>query len=121
MFGCPLGVDPDAAPRLAGDGGVPEREPSLASLSALMAAPAPAIAPPATRLLLRNVRRSTLLCCSGSMPSMRVLILGSTLARGGGLAGGVATADAATTAPSCVPSTIDNSALQPGGVTVSPL
>ena len=92
----------------------------LASASALMPSPAPASAPPAIAPLFRNVRRSTLICCSGSMPSMRALVLGPLLALGLGLAGLTATA-AAQSAPTCVPASIDNSALQAGGVTLSPL
>jgi Arylsulfotransferase (ASST) len=53
---------------------------------------------------------------------MRALILGSSLALGSALAAAVPPAAAvAQTAPSCVPTSIDNSALQPGGVTLSPL
>jgi hypothetical protein len=54
------------------------------------------------------------------MPSMRALILGPLLALGMGVAGLTASA-AAQSAPTCVPTSIDNSALQAGGVTVSPL
>jgi hypothetical protein len=52
---------------------------------------------------------------------MRALILGSTLALGGGLAGALPAGAIAQTAPNCAPATLDNSALQPGGVTVSPV
>jgi len=51
---------------------------------------------------------------------MRALLLGPLLALGLGFAGLTATA-VAQTAPTCVPTSIDNSALQAGGVTVSPL
>ncbi len=51
---------------------------------------------------------------------MRALILGPLLALGLGFAGLTATA-AAQSAPTCVPASLDNSALQAGGVTVSPL
>ena len=54
------------------------------------------------------------------MPSMRALILGPLLALGLGLAGLTAYA-AAQPAPTCVPTSIDNSALQAGTVTLSPL
>src|SRR4051794_36946100 len=92
----------------------------LASASALMPRPAPASAPPATAPRFRNVRRSTLISCLGSMPSMRALVLGPLLALGIGVAGLTATT-AAHSAPTCVPASIDNSALQAGAVTVSPL
>jgi Arylsulfotransferase (ASST) len=51
---------------------------------------------------------------------MRALILGPLLAFGSGFAGLTATA-AAQTAPTCVPASLDNSALQAGAVTISPL
>ncbi len=54
------------------------------------------------------------------MQSMRALVLGPLLALGMGFAGLTASA-AAQSAPTCVPTSIDNSALQAGGVTVSPL
>jgi hypothetical protein len=54
------------------------------------------------------------------MPSMRALVLGPLLALGLGFAGLTATAGAQS-APTCVPTSIDNSALQAGGVTLSPL
>jgi hypothetical protein len=54
------------------------------------------------------------------MPSMRALVLGPLLALGLGVTGLTASA-AAQSAPTCVPTSIDNSALQAGGVTVSPL
>jgi hypothetical protein len=54
------------------------------------------------------------------MPSMRALVLGPVLALGLGLAG-LTTSAAAQSAPACVPTSIDNSALQAGGITVSPL
>jgi hypothetical protein len=54
------------------------------------------------------------------MPSMRALILGPLLALGLGFAGLTASA-AAQSAPTCVPTSIDNSALQAGGITLSPL
>ena len=55
----------------------------------------------------------------GSMPSMRALILGAAVAVGLGLAAHPAVA--AQTGPTCAPATLDNSALQDGSVTVSPL
>ena len=85
-----------------------------------MPRPAPTSAPPATAPRFRNVRRSTLICCSGSMPSMRALVLGPLLALVPGFAALTATA-AAHSAPTCVPTSIDNSALQGSGVTISPL
>src|SRR5438445_8808120 len=85
-----------------------------------MPSPAPARTPPAIAPRFRNVRRSTLISCFGSMPSMRALILGPVLALGLGVTGLTASA-AAQSAPTCVPTSIDNSALQAGGVTVSPL
>src|ERR1700743_1147798 len=85
-----------------------------------MPSPAPARAPPAIAPRFRNVRRSTLICCSESMRSMRALILGPVLALGLGFAGLTATA-AAQSAPTCVPASLNNSALQAGAVTVSPL
>ncbi len=54
------------------------------------------------------------------MPSMRALFLGPMLALGMGFAGLTASA-AAHSAPTCVPTSIDNSALQAGSVTISPL
>ncbi len=51
---------------------------------------------------------------------MRALVLGSLTALGLGFAGPTATA-AAQSAPSCVPASLDVSALQAGAVTVSPL
>src|ERR1700739_3029664 len=54
------------------------------------------------------------------MSSKRALVLGPLLALGLGFAGLSATA-AAQSAPTCVPTSIDNSALQAGAVTVSPL
>src|SRR5581483_7342342 len=92
----------------------------LASANALMPRPAPASTPPAIAPRLRNVRRSTLISCFESMPSMRALVLGPSLALGMGFAGLTASA-AAQSAPTCVPTSIDNSALQAGGVTLSPL
>ncbi len=53
------------------------------------------------------------------MRGVRALILGPMLALGLGFAGLTATA-AALTAPTCVPTSLDVSALQAGGVTVSP-
>jgi hypothetical protein len=50
---------------------------------------------------------------------MRALILGPALALGLGFA--VQTANAAQTGPACPPATLDNSALQGGSVTISPL
>ena len=78
-----------------------------------MPSPAPASTPPAIAPRFRNVRRSTLICCLGSMPSMRALVLGPLLALGLGFAGLTATA-VAQSAPTCVPASIDNSALQAG-------
>ncbi|HSZ14084.1 MAG TPA: arylsulfotransferase family protein [Solirubrobacteraceae bacterium] len=52
---------------------------------------------------------------------MRALILGACAALGLGLAGASATAAAAASAPTCTPATVDNSALQGGAVTISPL
>jgi hypothetical protein len=54
------------------------------------------------------------------MVSTRALVLGPVLALGLGFAGLTATA-AAQSAPTCVPASLDNSALQAGAVTVSPL
>jgi hypothetical protein len=54
------------------------------------------------------------------MQSMRALVLGPLLALGMGSAGLTASA-AAQSAPACVPTSIDNSALQADAVTVSPL
>ena len=51
---------------------------------------------------------------------MRALILGPVLALGMGFAGLTATA-AAQSAPTCVPASLNNSALQAGAVTISPL
>src|SRR4051794_12251025 len=92
----------------------------LASASALMPRPAPASAPPAIAPRFSNVRRSSLISCFGSMSSMRVFVLGPLLALGLGVTGLTASA-AAQSAPTCVPTSIDNSALQADAVTVSPL
>jgi hypothetical protein len=54
------------------------------------------------------------------MRCVRALILGPLLALGLGFAGLTATA-AAQSAPTCVPASLDVSALQAGGVTISPL
>src|SRR3954469_19538131 len=54
------------------------------------------------------------------MPSMRAFVPGPLLALGLGFAGLTTTA-AAQSAPTCVPTSIDNSALQADGVTLSPL
>jgi hypothetical protein len=51
---------------------------------------------------------------------MRALILGPVTALGMGFAGLTATA-AAQSAPTCVPASLDNSALQAGAITISPL
>ncbi len=93
--------------------------PSMSTAAAAIAAPAPASSPPAIRPCLIAVRRSTLLSCSGSMLSIRALILGAGAALGLALAGGSAVA--AQTGPACAPATLNNSALQDGVVTVSPL
>jgi hypothetical protein len=55
------------------------------------------------------------------MFSMRVLILGAGVSLGLALTGVPGAAQAATTGPTCTPSTLDNSALQDGLVTISPL
>src|SRR6266576_2293130 len=119
MFGLPLrggGATCLIGGAGAGLGGGPESP--VASATALIARPAPST-PPAARPPLRNVRRSTLLFSSRSMLSMRALILGPALALGiGPLA---ARAAAAQPGPTCTPATLNNSALQHGSVTVSPL
>src|SRR5438270_2747331 len=79
--------------------------------------PAPSAAP-AAAAPFRNVRRSTFLCCSGSMLSMRALILGLGPALGFTL---LPAAAVAQQAPSCTPARLNNSAVQAGVVTVSPL
>ncbi len=81
--------------------------------------PAPASAPPAASPPFTNVRRSTLLSCSGPMLSMRALIVGLAAALGLGLA--TAAAHAAARAPRCTPTTLNTSAMKDGSVTVSPL
>src|ERR1700689_1531062 len=119
MFGCtdlargalPLGAE-EVAP-------VDELESPSVSAAALIASPAPASTPPAISPPLRNARRSTLLCCCGSMLSIRALILGPAVAVGLGLTAQAAAA--AETGSTCAPTTLDNSALQDGLVTVSPL
>jgi len=55
------------------------------------------------------------------MFSMRVLILGAGVSLGLALTGVPGAAQAATTGPTCTPATLDNSALQDGLVTISPL
>ncbi len=54
---------------------------------------------------------------------MRALIVGLACALGAGPGSGIVAASAAgaTTAPQCAPATLDNSALQQGAVTISPL
>src|SRR3984957_19288775 len=94
-------------------------EPPSGSAAAPIASPAPASNPPATRPPFSNVRRSTLLSSPGSMPSIRALILGPAVAVGVGFSAQPALA--AQIAPACAPSSLDNSALQDGTVTVSPL
>src|SRR5271155_81027 len=92
----------------------------VASAAARIARPAPAISPPASSPPFRNVRRSTLLCSFGSMLSMRaLLILGPGVVLGVVLLAG--TASAGQSAPTCAPDALNNSALQDGLVTVSPL
>jgi Arylsulfotransferase (ASST) len=95
-----------------------EGESVLASASSPIAAPA-ARSPPAASPRLRNVRRSIVLSCFGSMLAMRALILGpaATLV----LVPAFASAAASRSAPSCTPATIDNSAVLSGLVTVSPM
>src|SRR6202035_29200 len=103
----------------AGDGLGGGAEPLVVSAAARIARPAPRT-PPTARPPFRNVRRSTLLFCFPSMLSMRALILGPSLALGLGLALPVQRAEAAS-GPACTPATLNNSALQGGAVTVSPL
>ena len=93
--------------------------PVVSATAAPIAAPAPASSPPATSPRLSTVRLSTLLSCSGSMFSMRALILGPVVAVGLGFAAQAAAAG--QTGPACAPASLDNSALQDGSVTVSPL
>jgi len=90
----------------------------LASATARIARPAPS-SPPAASPPFTKVRRSTLLCSFGSMFSIRALILGLAAALGLGLL--AATAAAVQPGPKCTPAALDNSALQGGSVTVSPL
>src|SRR2546430_7956018 len=89
----------------------------VASAAALMARPAPR-RPPAAALPFRKVRRLSLLSSARSMSSMRALILGPAVALGLGAA---AAAAEAQSGPSCAPARLNNSALQGGSVTVSPL
>ncbi len=107
----------EVRPVLALDGAAP-----LPPVSAMarIAAPAATIPPPAASPPFRNVRRSTLLCSFGSMLSMRALILGPTVALGMGLLSSSAGASAAS-GPNCLPASLNNSALQPGGLTLSPV
>src|ERR1035438_6843091 len=106
--------------RVAGATGAGARGvPGSVSAAARMASPAPAMTPPASRPPLRNVRRSTLLCSFGSMLSMRALILGPAVALGLGVR--AAPAAAGQSGPTCTPASLDNSALQDGLVTVSPV
>src|ERR1700685_1523106 len=74
----------------AGESGSPE-----VAARAAMAPPAPASTPPATSPPFRKVRRLTLLSCSGSMLSMRALILGSALALASGVDPAIALAASA--------------------------
>src|ERR1035437_4749309 len=91
----------------------------VASATALIPTPAPARSPPARSPPFRKLRRSTLLCCSGSMLSIRALILGPAAAVVLGLAAG--SAAAGPPSPQCTPASLNNSALQGGSVTISPL
>src|ERR1700692_1005141 len=121
MFGwAPLA--PGLGWRMGGAGEVPGGGPAslVASAAARIARPAPRT-PPTASPPFRKVRRSSALLSSpGSMLSMRALILGPALALG--LAPGLAaTAGAARPGPACTPATLNNSALQAGSVTVSPL
>src|SRR5580704_14538822 len=93
-------------------------EPPSGSAAAPIASPAPASAPP-IRVPFKNVRRSTLLCCAASMRSISALILGPAMVVGLGLVAQPAVAG--QTAPACAPAALDNSALQAGSLTVSPL
>ncbi len=118
LSGLALGVVRASAGAWAVLGGELE-PPPVSTAAAAIAAPAPASSPPATRPCLIAVRLSTLLSCSGSMLSMRALILGAGAALGLALVG--VSAAAAQTGPACAPATLNNSALQDGVVTVSPL
>ncbi len=93
---------------------------SLSSVSTRAIAPPPTNSPPASSPRLMAVRLSTRLSCSELMFSMRGLILGVGISLGPALIG-ASGAVAAATGPTCTPSTLDNSALQDGAVTVSPL
>ena len=104
---------------LTGAGG----ESSVASATARIATPAPASSPPASSPPFTKVRRLSCLLSSGPMPDMRTCILRTATATtaAAALAAGSPPLALAGPAPQCTPATLDNSAIQAGAVTVSPI
>src|SRR5439155_2551926 len=87
------------------------------SVTARIPSPPLTSAPPPISPRFRKVRRSTCLCSFGSMGPMRALMVRpAALVTLGFLAPAPAAA-----APICTPATLNDSALQAGSVTVSPL
>ncbi len=117
MFGC---VWPTRGGRRAAEPTVfSASEASDAPATARIATPAPPSRPPASSPPLRKVRRLSLLLCSGSMSSIRALILWAVSAALA-LALPTGPAIAAQTGPACVPSTLNTPAVVAGAVTISP-
>jgi Arylsulfotransferase (ASST) len=94
-------------------------DPPVASASLEIAKPPPASVPAAISPFLRKARLSILLSSSGLILCVRVPILGLSVLWAAGLF--AASVRAAVPAPACAPSTLNNSALLDGSVTVSPL
>ncbi|TMK95680.1 MAG: ArsR family transcriptional regulator [Actinobacteria bacterium] len=88
------------------------------SVTARIPSPPLTSAPPPISPRFRKVRRSTCLCSFGSMGPMRALMV-----RPAALVtlGFLAPAPAAAAAPICTPASLNESSLQAGSVTVSPL
>jgi hypothetical protein len=99
--------------------GVELESSEVSAAAAPIAAPTPASRPPAISPRFSAVRLSTRLCSSGSMLSMRAFILGAGATLGLALIG--TSVAVAQTGPACAPAVLNNSALQDGAVTVSPL
>src|SRR6266516_87748 len=87
------------------------------SVTARIPSPPPTSAPPISPRF-RKVRRSRCLCSFGSMGPMRALIVRPAVLV---MLGFLAAAPAAEAAPICTPARLNDSALQAGSVTVSPL
>src|SRR5437588_3080714 len=88
------------------------------SVTARIPSPPPTSAPPPISPRFRKVRRSRCLCSFGSMGPMRALMVRAAALVMLAL---LARAPAAAAAPVCTPARLNDSALQAGAVTVSPL